>query len=398
MIPAESLQWLYSAQQFGIKLGLENTRRLLAALDHPERKCRFLHVAGTNGKGSTCAIAESILRAHGLRTGLYTSPHLIRFTERIRVSGVEIPEPALARILTRLRDITEPWEHRPTFFELATVLAIRHFADEKTDIVVLETGMGGRLDSTNAITALATVITPIARDHAQWLGETLPEIAAEKAGILKSGIPCVSAGQTPEIRAVLESRAAEVECPLEFITTSQLDTPLALTGGHQRRNAALAIAAVRAARITASDHSIARGLASVSWPGRFQQLGNFILDGAHNEHGARQLVETWRATFDREKPLILFSALADKAYARVLEILEPIASEFFFVPVHSARGADPEKLAQTTSLPHRIFPDFRSALDAAGTRRTLITGSLFLVGEALEAIAASSPIPASAGN
>jgi dihydrofolate synthase/folylpolyglutamate synthase len=382
----EALAWLYSTQQFGIKLGLENTHRLLAVLDHPERACRFLHVAGTNGKGSTCAMLDSVLRAAGHRTGLYTSPHLVDFRERVRVNGEMIPEVDVVRILTRLRDATNGWDHAPTYFEFSTALALRHFADAGAEFVVLETGMGGRLDSTNAVTPLVSVITPIAMDHAQWLGDTLAKIAAEKAGILKPGVPAVSAAQEPEAAAVLEARASEVGAPLEFVR-EPLGLPLGLSGDHQKRNAALAVAALRAARIEIPDAALRQGLATVQWPGRFQKFGNrFVLDGGHNPHAAAQLVRTWREEFGEARPLVIFSALGDKDYPAMLETLAEIADELWIVPVRSARATEPETLAAAAPMSTRIFESLDAALAEAGRQgcRVLVTGSLFLVGEALE--------------
>ncbi|MFM8364815.1 MAG: bifunctional folylpolyglutamate synthase/dihydrofolate synthase, partial [Verrucomicrobiota bacterium] len=194
----EALDWLHGSQATGIKLGLENTHRLLAALDHPERKTKFLHVAGTNGKGSVCAMLDSVLRRAGFRTGLYTSPHLVDFRERVRVDGKMIPAEAVANGLSRLREAVRDWEHGPTFFELSTVLALDHFAREGCEIVVLETGMGGRLDSTNAVTPLVSTITPVDLDHREWLGDTIEKIAFEKAGIIKPGIPVVCSPQHPD--------------------------------------------------------------------------------------------------------------------------------------------------------------------------------------------------------
>jgi dihydrofolate synthase/folylpolyglutamate synthase len=383
---SEALAWLYSTQQFGIKLGLENTHRLLAALDHPERACRFLHVAGTNGKGSTCAMLDSVLRAAGHRTGLYTSPHLVDFRERIRVNGEMIPEVDVARILTRLRDATCGWDHAPTYFELSTVLALRHFADADVEFVVLETGMGGRLDSTNAVTPIVSVLTPIAMDHAQWLGDTLAKIAAQKAGILKPGVPAVSAAQEPAAAAVLEACASEVGVSLEFVR-EPLDLPLSLGGSHQKANAALAVAALRAARIDIPDAELRQGLATAQWPGRFQRIGDrFVLDGGHNPHAVAQLVRTWREEFGEERPLVVFGALSDKDYPAMLETLAGIADELWIVPVRSARATNPETLATVAPMPARIFESLDAALAEAGGqgRRVLVTGSLFLVGEALE--------------
>lgn len=379
----KALEWLYFTQQFGIKLGLENTHRLLEAAGHPERECRFLHVAGTNGKGSVCAMLDSILRAAGHRSGLYTSPHLVNFRERIRVNGEMMPELDGARILARLRAAAQSWDHAPTFFELATVLAIRHFADAGVDCVVLETGMGGRLDSTNAVVPMVSVLTPIAMDHAQWLGDTLEKVAAEKAGIMKPGVPAVSAPQAAEAAAVLRFRSREVAAPLRFVEGS-VKFPVSLRGAQQSRNAALAIEALAAAGIAIPREAIVSGLATVSWPGRFQEIGRFVLDGAHNPHGSAQLAKTWREAFDAERPIVIFGALRDKDYAGMLAALAPVAAEFWFVPVSSQRGERPERIL--ASRDGRVFRSLGEALEAARAqpRRVLVTGSLFLVGEALE--------------
>ncbi len=383
----DALAWLYSTQRFGIKLGLENTRRLLDALGSPETACRFLHVAGTNGKGSVCAMLDAVLRAAGIRTGLYTSPHLIDFRERIKVDGAWIAAENAAALLTRIRDLAAGWDHSPTYFEIATAMALRHFADAGVDCAVLETGMGGRLDSTNAVRPLVSVLTPIALDHTQWLGTTLAEIASEKAGILKRGVPAVSAPQEPEVREVLEAQAREAGCDLSFITTPIADAVrVGLKGGHQRENAALALAAIKAAGLPVAGAAIAAGLAGVEWPGRFQELGRFVLDGAHNTHGIRQLIRTWREEFGDERPVVIFGALRDKDAAGMLDALAPLAGEFWFVPVsESARGRSPAELASECAAPCRCFDSLDAALDAAADgRRCLVTGSLFVVGEALE--------------
>ncbi|MDD5198475.1 MAG: bifunctional folylpolyglutamate synthase/dihydrofolate synthase [Terrimicrobiaceae bacterium] len=383
----EALAWLYSTQQFGIKLGLENTRRLLAILGNPERECRFLHVAGTNGKGSVCAMLDAVLRAAGHRTGLYTSPHLADFRERIRVDGEWIPEADVARFLTGLREAVRDWPHAPTYFELVTALAIRRFADAACDYVVLETGMGGRLDATNAVTPIVSVITPISMDHAQWLGDTLEKIAGEKAGILKPGVPAVSAPQADEVRRVLIAHA-----PVAFIDGSLAqDIPINLRGSHQRRNAALALAALDAAEIEVSDAAMRTGLATVDWPGRFQEVGRFVLDGAHNTHGCAQLVQTWREIFGDEKATVIFGALRDKTCAEMIAALAPLAESFWFVPVASARSETPKNLAATAD--GRVFMTLADAVREAGRQegRVLVTGSLFLVGEALGILASIKP-------
>ena len=246
---AGALAWLYGTQTFGIKLGLENTLRLLAAAGNPHERLRFLHVAGTNGKGSTCAMMDAILRAAGYRSGLYTSPHLVDFRERIRLDGAMIPEDAVAEGLTLLREAAETRDHAPTFFELTTVLAAWWFARQSPDYVVWETGMGGRLDATNAVTPEVAVITPIGMDHEKWLGDTIEEIAGEKAGVIKSRVPAVSAPQVPEVRAVIEARAADAGMSPVFVSEPWSGEVSCLSGSHQRWNAALACSALRAAGV-----------------------------------------------------------------------------------------------------------------------------------------------------
>ncbi len=378
MNPAEALAWLHSMQQFGIKLGLDNPRALLALLGHPEREVRCLHVAGTNGKGSVCALLDAVLRAAGHRTGLYTSPHLVDFRERIQVDGRWIAPETVARLLTTVRNGTRDWPHAPTFFEIVTAIALRHFADAGCDYVVLETGMGGRLDATNAVTPIVSVLTPIGMDHMQWLGDTVEKIAAEKAGIIKPGVPVVSAPQVPAAAAVLTAHG-----PVEFVQSPiPADLTVALPGSHQRENAALALAALRAAGIPVSENAARAGLRNVRWPGRFQCLGDLVLDGAHNAHGAAQLVKTWWEVFGAARVPVIFGAMRDKDYAEMLRVLAPLATEFRFVPVDNPRAVSPEELAAAWAGPARVYPSLRAALDEV-EGRTLVTGSLFLIGEAL---------------
>ena len=380
----ESLGWLYSTQQFGIKLGLDNIRRVLKALGDPHEQLSVLHVAGTNGKGSVCAMLEAILRAADYKTGLYTSPHLIDFRERIRVCGNKIPRAAASRGLENLRRLAASWDHSPTFFEFATALALQHFAESDCEFVALETGMGGRLDATNAVMPVVSVITPIALDHSRWLGKTVAEVAWEKAGIIKPSVPVVSAPQDPAAAEVIVRRAGELGCSLTFAEAAWDGAELGLRGRHQKRNAALAIASLRAAGLDISDAAIAQGLRDVRWPGRFQMIGErFVLDGCHNPHAAQQLLLNWRDLFGTEQADMIFGALSDKDYSTMLEILAPISREVLLVPVRSERAAAPEILASACRVPHRIFAHAREALEASHGK-TLITGSLFLVGEVLE--------------
>jgi dihydrofolate synthase/folylpolyglutamate synthase len=399
----EALAWLYSLQRFGIKLGLENIRRLIAELSRKgdfqiahggleaAAPWKIIHVAGTNGKGSVCAMIDSILRAQKYRTGLFTSPHLVTFRERIRVNGEMISEEAVANGLTIIRDLVRNWDPHPTFFEIATALALKHFSDAKIEIAILETGLGGRLDATNAIQSDVSVVTQIARDHEKWLGATLEKIATEKAGIIKPKIPIVSAQQRPEIEKVLRARAKECGAPIEFVTEPYDKTPIALPGVHQKQNAALAIAALRAARIDIGDAAIRRGLGSVEWPARFQRWDErTVIDGAHNPDAARVLAETWHETFGNQRATLLLAILADKNLRGICEALAPISESVLLPKIRSERAADPEDLARTLSsitpsLPHSITPSVGEALDFARAKPNpiLITGSLHFAGEVL---------------
>jgi dihydrofolate synthase/folylpolyglutamate synthase len=385
----EAIEWLFSTQMFGIKLGLDGARHLLKEyLAFPSHNTRVIHVAGTNGKGSTCAMIDSIARACGRRTGLFTSPHLIDYRERIKVSGVEIPEENCAAMLTALREICEAMETHPTFFEISLALAMRWFRQCECDLIVLETGMGGRLDATTAVPADVCVITPIGMDHMQWLGDTLEKIAAEKAGIFVPGKPAISAPQNPPARFVLEKEANETRTPLEFMEEPLSGYPIALAGEHQRWNAALAVAALHRAGLPLNSDSVRYGLAKVAWPGRFEEIQpGVVLDGAHNPHAARVLAETWQAGFPGKKCALVFSAVAAKDITGILEILAPLASRILLCPVDTPRAVPPAELAAclpANAPAHEIFAGFQSAFAAAQSHRApvLIAGSLFLVGEA----------------
>lgn len=385
---SQALEWLESSQRWGIKLGLENTRRLLEAMGNPQAKLKFLHVAGTNGKGSVCAMLDSILREAGWRTGLYTSPHLLDFSERIRVAGKKIPDLAVVEGVARLKEAVEGWDHAPTYFELATVLAAWHFAQCGCDWVVWETGMGGRLDSTNAIIPEVAILTPVGLDHQKWLGATVETIAAEKAGILKRGRPAVSAQQCPAVENVFRSRAAELGVPLEFVR-GRWEGPLGLAGEHQRENAALAARALEMAGVKVAGEVLERGLAGVVWPGRFQVISRgWVLDGAHNPQAVARLVATWESSFPGEKAELLFSCLADKDASSMAKMLEPISEHCHLVAVGGSRSADLSELAQVWRIPVTVHPGTKEALQRLmpSGKRVLVTGSLYLVGEALEAL------------
>jgi dihydrofolate synthase / folylpolyglutamate synthase len=387
----EALAWLFNTQRFGIKLGLENSRRLFDALDVPPPNDQIIHVAGTNGKGSVCALLDSICRAAGYRTALFTSPHLISFRERIQVNGKLISEDAVARGLTKIRELVAGWEPHPTFFEITTGLALDHFRNSQAEIVVLETGMGGRLDATNATEPVVSVLTPIDYDHQKWLGATLTKIAQEKAGIIKREVPVVSARQLPEAETVIRARAAECAAPLDFVRQPFERLPIALSGNHQKENAALALSALHSAKIEVNDDAIARGLATVVWPARFQRWDErTIIDGAHNPAGARTVAETWRETFGDQQATVVLAVLQEKDVAGICAALAPIARRWLLPSIHSERALAPGELCLTIQdqLPDAPVAVMRSfAMAWAEARRDaapiLVTGSLHFAGEAL---------------
>lgn len=385
----EAIDWLFSTQMFGIKLGLDGARRLLREyLAFPAHDTIVIQVAGTNGKGSACAMIESVARACGRRTGLFTSPHLIDFRERIQVSGRQIPEENCGKMLGELREICARIDPHPTFFEIALALAMRWFRECGCELVVLETGMGGRLDATTAVPADVSVITSIGMDHMQWLGDTIEEIAAEKAAIFRHGKPAISAPQEPSVRAVLEKSANEARAPLEFIEQPLSGYHIALAGGHQRWNAALAVVALHRAGLPLNPDIVRHGLSRVSWPGRFEEIRpGVILDGAHNPQSAAALADTWRGRFGAGKCALVFSTVAAKDIAGILAILAPLAERICICPVDTPRAVPPAEIAAQLpdpAPPHTCFDRFAEAFAAAEATGLpiLVAGSLFLVGEA----------------
>jgi len=374
---------------FGIKLGLEGPCHLLREfLAFPAHGVKVIHVAGTNGKGSTCAMIDSIARACGCRSGLFTSPHLIDYRERIQVNGQQIPEEECAALLTELRVLCERMETHPTFFEITLVLAMRWFRLRECELIVLETGMGGRMDATTAVPADVCVITPVGMDHMQYLGNTLAEIASEKSGIFVAGKPAISSPQDPDAQSVLEREANQKRSPLEFIEMPLLGYPMVLAGEHQKWNAALAVTALHRAGLALSSDSVRYGLMNVSWPGRFEEiLPGVVLDGAHNPHSAAVLATTWREAFPGKKAALVFSAVAGKDICGILEILAPLASHIFLCPINTPRAvptADLPDFLPADAPTHQVFETFEQAFAAALSHEdpVLVAGSLFLVGEA----------------
>jgi dihydrofolate synthase/folylpolyglutamate synthase len=429
MTYAEAIQFLYSLRWFGTKLGLTNTFKLAGLAGNPHHQLRFIHVAGTNGKGSTCAMLESIYRTAGLRVGLFTSPHLVAFGERIQVNRQLISESDIVRLVEQMvpllergwgpigpiRQSTNPSIHsvsntpslqhsitppsvHPTFFEVITVMALCYFAEQKCDLVIWETGLGGRLDATNIVTPLASVITNVQYDHQKWLGETLASIAAEKAGIIKPGVRVITAAEEPEALEVLEDTARAQIAPFSIIN---LGTPfsweLPLLGAHQRLNAALAIATICALspQISISEEEIRTGLSKVNWPGRLQLITKpsgqkILLDGAHNIAGAQTLAHSLNQYFPGVKPTLILGILQDKDWEAICRLLAPLASRILLAPVPSDRTADPDELSAACRKANPAIPvhPCSSLSEALSESRSdpflLITGSLYLVGEALE--------------
>ena len=358
----QAMEYIHAVQWAGHKPGLTRTRTLLAALGDPHKQLRFVHVAGTNGKGSTAAMMASCLQAAGYRVGLYTSPFINRFNERIQINGVQIPDEELVKLVEQVKPAADAMEDVPTEFEIITALGMLYFAQQKCEIVVLEVGLGGTLDSTNVIDAPeCAVITALGMDHVKELGPTLADIAAAKAGIIKEECPVVSYGGVPEADAVIRRVAAEKHAELTEVDFSRLkyeggsldavefdfdgltDVHLPLIGSYQPRNAALAITALRVMRThgwNIPESAIRTGLETVSWPGRFELLRHapaFLLDGSHNAHGMRATVQSLRDRFPGQKFVFLVSIMADKDVDQMLSLLAPLAVRF--VTAHAARHA-----------------------------------------------------------
>ena len=417
MTYADALAYLGQTRRFGMKLGLDSMRELARELGSPQGQLRFIHIAGTNGKGSTAAFCESCLRAAGFRVGLYTSPHLVSVRERIQINREMISEADFAEGMEAVKNAAARLGQEPTFFELMTALALWYLGREKVDWVVWETGLGGRLDATNIVTPEICIITNIGLDHQQYLGPTLAEIAAEKAGILKPRVPVISALEEGAAAEVIREHASALGALLtlvrEQVRADDLGLshgrqigfighhrfPLGLMGPHQVYNAACAVAAMRG--ISLEENAIAMGLESASWPGRFEILSErplVVIDGAHNPAAMAMLVETWRAFLAAKfgwKPeeidgraRIVFASVADKDISEMAHLLRPLAKEIALVRLANERGADPRQLAPAFGgLPVTCYDSvadaWQSVQDADSSSVTLITGSLFLVGEML---------------
>jgi dihydrofolate synthase / folylpolyglutamate synthase len=414
----DSVRFLYSLgnEVKTAKYGLERITTLLAALGNPERLPRIVHVAGTNGKGSVCAMIESGLRAAGWRTGLFTSPHLVEPTERIRISGCPVTAARFSAAFDRVHACAEELlnqgaiDFHPTYFETVTAMAFLLFQEQQTGSVVLEVGLGGRLDATNVVHPELCVVTPVDFDHEALLGKSLEAIAGEKAGILKSGVPAVFAAQRPEARRTLDRRAAELNIEVihareawhtddvelsaqgsAFILRdgAELHIQCPLAGEHQVSNAITAAAALH--RLGIAGSAIERGIAGARWPGRLQRVSDspeIILDGAHNPAGARALATHIRRFYSQRHVVLVYGAMRDKAVEEIAGVLFPQADEIIATAPNQSRAVDPQTIRALGAHPHlRTAPDLVTALAMARAgdshRVIFVTGSLFLVGEAM---------------
>ena len=391
------LNELVARRRFGMKPGLETIRSLCAALGDPQRKFKAIHVAGTNGKGAVCAILDAALREEGLRVGRYTSPHLVKINERFFLDGAPIDDETLERVAERVNASIRTLEHSDiTFFEALTAVAFELYAETKVDSAILECGLGGRLDATNVCEPALCVITRIGLDHCDWLGDTVEKIAAEKAGIIKPGVPVVLGRNEPSVRTVVESRAREVGAPFHYAPDladeSEIPTDFSLSGSFNRENAITAIAslkvlAAKGAQRGAKD--FLKGFENVIWPGRFQKVGSFIVDGAHNPPAARALRAALEGEDFRQKTLDLICGFCgDKDVDEVLSILAPLVKKGYAVRTNNPRSLSAEETAAkmcAVGIDATACPSLHAAIEQSkqSSNQTIICGSLFLAGEAL---------------
>ena len=406
----QALSWLLGLEAArGMDFKLERVRAALDAIGSPHDRYRTIHIAGTNGKGSVAAMAASILRASGRRTGLYTSPHLVDFRERIRVDGAWISADEVADGIAEIRASVDVEGSGLTFFEIATVLALSHFARRQVDVGVLEVGLGGRLDATNVVDADVGVITSIGYAHEAFLGSTLEQIAAEKAGILKPGQRGIVGELEPNVRSVIVARATHVGAPLwlfgsDVHTAGSIESlsvrlphreldglSLPLVGRHQRHNAALAVAAVDALTGGAvTDDAFRAGLASARWPGRLERVSErplVVLDAAHNVESARVLAAEIGALVGSRRVHLVFGVLADKRWREMVEVVAPLAARTTVTRPPIARAEDPAIVAACFQryCPTDVVADpgqaVRRALGVVGSDEAIVVaGSIFLVG------------------
>lgn len=410
----EALEYLYSLQKYGIKFGLSKTSNLMKVFGNPHLGNRYIHIAGSNGKGSVAAMVESILVRSGLKVGFYSSPHLVRFTERFRINREEISEKKAAGLTRELKGAIDP-RHPPTFFEVTTAMALVYFAREKTDIAIMEVGMGGRLDATNVIRPEVSVITNISLEHQFFLGSSLLQIAGEKAGIIKKGVDVITAATQPHVIRLFESLSAEKKAPffrvgrdvryrtrekgLNYYGIRRVfrDLEYSLHGSYQSRNCALALGIIELLEMKGfgiSTRNILDGLKNTTWPGRMHIVSRnplTILDGAHNPGAVGKLAGAVRADFSYDRLFLVLGVMEDKDIDEMLRILLPVSDYVICTRPDYYRSADPEDVMRRVSLhgkEGKVVPRVGKAIEEAGKMASpgdtvLITGSLFTVGEAL---------------
>lgn len=388
---------LADREYFGQKLGLERIASFLQSMGNPHQAYAVIHIAGTNGKGSTSAMLASVLNKAGYRVGLYTSPHLEDFCERIQISGEMISQPSLMHLVEKFQETEKKLGLSLTFFEFTTALAFQYFADEKIDVAVIEVGLGGRLDATNVVKPLVSVITSIGYDHQAFLGNTLEKIAFEKAGIIKPAIPVVIGDLPQEAERIIQDVAGQHHSRV-FVRSSQpaaQDLKIGLSGNHQKINASMVSDVIRllnqSGKFKICFPDIEKGLASVKWPGRLETISTepwIILDGAHNEEAMRKVVNYLKPKKENRKLMCVFGAMGDKNINEVLAVLSTIVDEFVFTQVEGKRAIAAEDLKNQFGHGHaRAYQKVSNALDdVLGNLKDedmlLVTGSFYIVGEA----------------
>ncbi len=411
---AQAIEWINGLRYAGEKNGVENMRALLARLGNPERQLKMVHVAGTNGKGSTCSMLERMLRGCGMKTGLYTSPYLMRFQERMRVNGVPIDDESLVRIASRVREATEKLlleGVKPTTFELGTAVALIYFAEQQADMAVIEVGLGGRLDATNVISPEVCLIAPIGMDHTKYLGETLTEIAGEKAGIIKEGVPVAVAPQQDDaVMQVFRRKAAEKHAPLlevcrEAIEVTDADAKgakfsfrgqkaqIALAGQHQVENACLALSGIELLRARGFDlpqEKCLDALKQAVWPGRLEWLEeNLLIDGAHNPHGAKALYAYVKTHLADRRVVPVIGMMRDKDVESCVRLYADLAKDAVATQVDYPRAMPAEELKGMLAA-HGMNAVAEGTIPTAIERAraiagedgiVLVCGSLYVVGE-----------------
>jgi len=404
----DPLSYLFSLEQFGIKFGLENISTLVTRLGHPERAFRSIHVAGTNGKGSVTAMVDTALRAAGHRTARFTSPHLVDLTERFVIDGRAVSQDALAAAIADVRVAIDELRAggaltvQPTFFEVTTAVAFELFRRARVDVAVLEVGLGGRLDATNVVSPIATAITSIALDHQLYLGPTLRQIAIEKAGIIKPGVPVVVGELEPEAAAAIEEIARIRGAEVVRASVADVDGfTIRLAGRHQRVNAAVArklLETVNGRGVSVAAAAIAAGLATAEWPGRLDWRRRAdgreaLLDAAHNPAGAAALASYLKDLPGPALPLV-FAAMRDKDIRGMLGALLPVTSQLIATRAPNTRSEDPAAIlavarALAPSLEMSAEPSPAAALEAGwrASSRIVVAGSIFLLGEVIRELA-----------